>query len=119
MASCKNYCKPPRKGLVLRFVIALSLVSLISLFADSALLRAEEPAEKFLNALRERGYYNVAIHYLDGAAQSKAVPEAFRKKVSFEKAQILIDSVGNIRNPEKQEERLNACLLYTSDAADE
>ena len=108
MASCKNYCKPPRKGLVLRFVIALSLVSLISLFADSALLRAEEPAEKFLNALRERGYYNVAIHYLDGAAQSKAVPEAFRKKVSFEKAQILIDSVGNIRNPEKQEERLNA-----------
>jgi hypothetical protein len=101
MGSCKDFYKPSLKWRAAVFVFGLSL------FAPVAALQAQEPAQKFLDALRERGYFDVAIHYLDGAGESAAVPEAFRKKVPFEKAQILIDSVGSIRNPDEQEKRLN------------
>ena len=85
----------------------IGLLSCLFLGVAGSDVRAEEPAARFLAALRERGYYDVALHYLDGAAKSDIVSEAFRKKVVFEKASILIDSVRTIRNPDDQAERLD------------
>lgn len=101
MESCRNIRKQMIRTLaVLVFAIASFAVPSPNAFAD-------EPAEQFLQALRDRGYFDIAIHYLDGVASSSSVPDAFKKRIAFEKAQILIDSVGSIRNPEKQETRLN------------
>ncbi len=101
MESCRNIRDHWIRALAVLFLtIPAMLVSCPEACAD-------EPAERFLQALRDRGYFDVAIHYLDGAAASESVPEAFKRRITFEKAQLLIDSVGGIRNPEKQEERLD------------
>ncbi len=100
-----KFCKDSSKPSAICLAICL-LVSLIQLVAVSD-LRADEPAEKFLNALRERGYFQAALHYLDGAGQSAVVPEDFRKRVAFEKAKILIDSVASIRKSDEISKRLD------------
>ena len=60
-----------------RLILMAMLVCLRSMFANSV-AKAEELAEKYLQALLDRGYYDVAIHYLDGVAQSNAVSDAFK-----------------------------------------
>jgi len=87
MRSCRYIQRPAVRILLVAVLACLGL-----LFADSN-ARADEPAGRFLQALRERGYYDVAIHYLDGVAESSSVSDAFKKKVAFEKASVLIESV--------------------------
>lgn len=101
MRSYKSIQRPAVRILLVGVLACLGL-----LFADSD-ARADEPAGKFLEALRERGYYDVAIHYLDGVGQSSSVSDAFKKKVAFEKATVLIESVRSIRNPDDQSTRLD------------
>ena len=68
---------------------------------------AEEPAEAFLEALRERGYYDVAIDYLDGLENSDLISAEFRKTLPFEKAQTLISSTDNMGDMNLVEVRLD------------
>ncbi len=96
VARCGN-CK--------RFIVAAML--LFFGFSCSSDLRAEEPAEAFLAALRQRGYFDEALLYLEHATTSKVVPESFQKTIPFERAQILIDSIRQVRDPKKQESRLD------------
>ena len=99
--SCKNIRRTSVR------IVLVGLLSCLFLGVVGSDVRAEEPAARFLAALRERGYYDVALHYLDGAAKSDAVSDAFKKKVVFEKASILIDSVRTIRSPDAQAKRLD------------
>ena len=87
--------------------LAVLIFPALVIFVSGAEIAAEEPAEKFLKALRDRGYFDVAIRYLDGVGDSDVVPEAFKKRVKFEKAQILIDSVASVRNLKEQDRRLD------------
>lgn len=59
-------------------------------------ISADEPAEAFLEALRERGYYDVAIDYLNGLDNSDLISADFRQSLPFEKAQTLISSTDNM-----------------------
>jgi hypothetical protein len=52
--------------------------------------QAMEPASEFLNALRDRGYYDVAMDYLDSAAGNAAVPAGFKETLKFERGATLI-----------------------------
>ena len=101
IGSCRNI-----QGPSVRLILMAMLACLGSMFANSV-AKAEEPAEKYLKALRDRGYYDVAIHYLDGVAQSNAVSDAFKKRVVFEKAAVLIESVRAIRSSDEQARRLD------------
>ena len=42
-------------------------------FLVAALTPAEEPAERFLEALRENGYYDIALDYLEAISDSPAL----------------------------------------------
>lgn len=70
-------------------------------------LRAEEPVEKFLAALRDAGYYDVALDYLESIERRNMVSEQYRRFLPFEKAEILIASVGTIRDARVRDARLN------------
>jgi len=98
---CSNIQKPSVRILL---VAMLACLGFLFVYSDA---KADEPAGKFLQALRERGYYDVAIHYLDGVGQSGTVSDAFKKKVTFEKATVLIESVRSIRNADDQALRLD------------
>ncbi len=46
---------------------------------------AEEPAERFLAALREKRYYDVAILYLDRLEAHPATPDEFRREIPLQR----------------------------------
>jgi len=105
-----------------RFSATLAMVIVLS-FALSHSATAGEPAEKFVTALAENGYFDVAIEYLDGAQTDELVDESYRKRIQFEKAKILILSISSERNADKREAKLNEAdrLLssYSQQLADE
>jgi len=68
---------------------------------------ADEPAEKFVAALAENGYFDVALDYLDGAQSDDLVNAGYRQRIPFEKAKVLIRSISTERNTQKREEKLN------------
>lgn len=73
-----------------------------------ASLSAEEPAQAFLDALRENGYFDVAIDYLTDLEKSNLITDEFRSVLPFEMAETLIGSTATMRGDlEKIEARLD------------
>lgn len=95
------------------------LALLVAIFASfpSVLLSADEPAQAFLNALRDRGYYDVAIEYLASLENSELVSEQFKAALPFELAQTMIGSTLNMRDLEKVDDRLDQAQKILTDYA--
>ena len=75
----------------------LDLMWRIVLTAAAALLAragsggwASEPAQAFLDGLRERKYFDIALEYLEAAANNPAVPAAFKETIAYEKGVTLV-----------------------------
>lgn len=68
---------------------------------------ADEPAEAFVTALTENGYFDVALDYLEGAATDELVDPEYRQRIPFEKAEVLILSIPSEQNAVRREEKLN------------
>ena len=83
----------------------------------ASLAPAEEPAERFLEALRENGYYDIALDYLETISNSPAVSEDFKKVLPFEKAETLIKSTANIRNVDEWESVLDEAQKLLNQSA--
>ena len=62
---------------------------------------AQEPAQEFVQALRDNGYYDLAIKYLDDVEKGNLIDQSFRARIPLEKAETLIQSVNKIRDLEK------------------
>lgn len=79
----------------------------------------DEPAEQFLQALRDQQYYNVALDYLEDMETSPLAPANFKESLPFERAQTLIQSAGRIRDTRLLEKRLLEAerLLTESEAS--
>ena len=67
---------------------------------------AQEPCEEFLQALRERGYHDVALDYLEEMESSPLSSSSFKASIPFEKAQTLISSTSRVRDLKLLNERL-------------
>ena len=78
-----------------------------STFSPQTTLWSDEPAAEFLEALRERGYYDIAIKYLSSLESSDLISEEFRRNLPFEKAETIIKSASRIRDMGALERRLN------------
>ena len=70
-------------------------------------LTADEPAARFVNALREKGYYDIALEYLDKAKNNPNVSADFLKRVKFEKATVLIEQVAHLKDRKKVDTQLD------------
>lgn len=86
-------------------LICAASISVVILLAATA--SAEEPAEKFLNALREAGYHDVALEYLTEIESNQNLTPEFREALPFEKANTLIKSVATLRDAKEWERRLD------------
>ena len=62
------------------------------LILPASLAVAAEPAEAFLDALRNRGYYDMALEYLDRAQSDPLSPVGFREVIPLERGLTLVDS---------------------------
>ena len=68
---------------------------------------AEEPAEEFVKALINERFFDVAAEYLKKAQESDIVPDAFRGKIPYERAKILVRSAASDRDQKAREEKFN------------
>ena len=87
--------------------LSLLMATWVASLTSLSLVRAEEPAQVFLEALRDSGYYNVAIDYLNDLEKSDLISDEFRSSLPFEKAEILIGSTSRLRDLGLIEERLD------------
>jgi len=83
-----------------------TLIVLAGLSA-APLVHATEPAQAFLDGLRERGYFDTAADYLDTALESPLVAGKFKQTALYEKGLILVLGASHERDPAIQESQLN------------
>ncbi len=95
--------------------IALWAAVLLAVSGWTAVLRpvaAEEPYREFLQQLRERQYFDMAILYLDQLATKPGVPADIRALIPYEKAVTLLENSRITRSPDRQIEQLNQALAF-------
>lgn len=80
-------------------------------------LSADEPAQVFLDALRDNGYFDVAIDYLEGLEGSDLISPEFKSGLPFELAQTMIASTANLRDFELVESRLDEAQTILTEYA--
>ena len=89
----------------LNLLLAL-LVPSVFLFATSS-APAVEPAREFLEALRQRKYFEEALDYLDRIAKNPAAPIEMKETLLYEKGVTLVEASREQRDPGLREKALN------------
>ena len=67
-------------------------MALIALAVAPAVLRSDEPVEAFLTALRDRGYYELAVAYLDGLASRSFLSPGIQQTLKYEQGTTLVQA---------------------------
>lgn len=65
--------------------------------------QAQEPAKEFLARLRDVGYYDTAIAYLDRAEKTAGLTAEFKAAIALEKAQTHIDAAVSSRSSKERD----------------
>lgn len=71
-----------------------------------ARLIAEEPAAKFLERLKEEGYYDQALKYLEISSQRNRLPESMKGDIGLEKVMLLQLSLAEVRTTKDLDAKL-------------
>lgn len=82
------------------------LLALLVVITQSSLpVSAAEPYERFLERLREQGYYDLALSYLDDISHRPALPEEFREAIEFERSLLWFQSANLLapKSPQRAE----------------
>jgi Tetratricopeptide repeat len=69
--------------------------------------RAGEPAQAFLEALRERNYFDMALEYLATAENNPAIPASFKATILYEKGTTLVQGAKFQRDSALREQQLD------------
>lgn len=69
-------------------------------------LVAEEPAAKFLERLKEEGYYDQALKYLEISAQRNRLPASMKGDIGLEKVMLLQMSLAEVRTTKDLDAKL-------------
>ena len=85
---------------------ALSWIAL-SWIGAGAPAQAVEPAQAFLDGLRERKLFDIAAEYLDAAQANPNVPAAFKQTLHYEKGKTLIEGANVTRDSALREQQLD------------
>jgi len=90
-------------------------IALVVYSASSFSLSAAEPALEFVEGLRQRGYHNYAILYLDQLATKKNVPKEVLELITYEKAITYMQGARNLPSPDAQNKQLDMALKSLED----
>jgi hypothetical protein len=76
---------------------------------------AHEPAQAFLDALRERSYFDVALDYLSSAENNPALPDSFKDTILYEKGTTLVQGARFQRDSALREQQLDEARKVLND----
>jgi cellulose synthase operon protein C len=71
-------------------------------------LRAADDYERFLDGLRDRGYYDVTLEYLARLRSDPHIPDEFKNRISYEEGTTLIAAAVADRDSDQKSRYLNA-----------
>ena len=71
---------------------------------------AVEPVLEFTEGLRQRGYFDYALIYLDEVEKNSKTPADIQKLIPYERAVTLLQGANALRSPEAQAEQLDQAL---------
>lgn len=91
------------RRLPLSLACMIGLCLLLSLGLAGRATANGEPAEAFVKQLRNAGYFDSVITYLDRADSLPGVAPSFLAAIPLERAQTYIESALNTRNPENRD----------------
>lgn len=69
---------------------------------------ADEPAKRFLNRLREEGYYELGLKYLEICASKNRLPGSMKADLPLERNILLQQSLRTLKTQEQRDERMLA-----------
>ena len=93
----------------------LAGVSLVVWFVCTGTAQAVEPYLEFVQALRNQGYHDYAILYLDQISAKSNTPAEIKQVISYQKAVTLQENAKTVRSPEKQLELLSQAQGFLED----
>ncbi len=97
---------------MLRPTLALTLAAAI-LAPGPAAKAVDDPrfAAEFVQGLREKGYYDLALEYLDRLRKDPETPADFRKGIDYEEGRTLIEAATHASDPDASKEKLDQAKL--------
>ncbi len=69
---------------------------------------ADEPVLEFIQGLRQLGYYDTALQYLESVEARPNIPAEVKQVISYERAQILLENAKKLKNLNDQRKQLDA-----------
>lgn len=81
--------------------------------------RSSEPAEAFLDGLRQRHYHDVALEYLDDLPDNPSVSDAFKETIAYQRGLTLIDQSRYQRDPAVRAGLINRAEEYFQEFIDQ
>ncbi len=82
-----------------RYPLLWAVVAAFARFLAPQQATAVEPAKAFLDALRQQGYYDVALEYLETLPENPAVPVDFKQTLAYERGLTLVQGARFQRDP--------------------
>ncbi|TWU65396.1 hypothetical protein V7x_09430 [Crateriforma conspicua] len=81
-----------------------SVVAIVTIqLGWSPTVTAGEPSKRFLDALRQAGYFDMATAYLDRIDRYPGIDPQWRQSIDLERAQVFVDSALSARQADEQE----------------
>ena len=102
-------------------ILFVSVFALFTLWSNPKIVSGDEfdYPERYLDGLRERGWHDVALEYLEQAKQDPLASDAFIQRVTFEKAKTHVEMAKQSISPRKREQLLDqACQEFISFAVE-
>jgi hypothetical protein len=88
-----------------KLLVALAL-TILNLWASTTF--AEEPAKRFLSRLREEGYFDQGLKYLEISAAKNRLPESMKADLPLERVILMQDSLKSVKTQQQRDERIAA-----------
>ena len=96
----------------IRFLaLLLGSVGLLPYWHTAPRAWAEEPAAKFLQGLKDAGYYDEALKYLEISSARNRLPESMKGDIGLEKVMLLQLSLAEVRTSKDLDEKLGQVEL--------
>jgi len=86
----------------------LAFLTLSTLGAWSTTTIADEPAKRFLSRLREEGYYDQGLKYLEISAAKNRLPDSMKADLPLERVILMQESLKSVKTPQQRDERIAA-----------
>ena len=80
----------------------------LSAVLSAPVVYAADDSQQFVEALRRKGYYDLAIEYLEAAPQNPVTSEAFRARLPYEQAITLLEQTRLLKTTDARQQAIQS-----------